>query len=324
MSEIETLRHKLIERGVLPANAAPFEPEATQRPWFVSIVLGCAGWLAGIFGLVFLSIIFSPDTAPGLSLMGAVLLAAAYGLYAVDRENAFLDQLALALSIAGQLALAMAAWQATHSAAGTAAGMTLLQVALVLMLPNRLAKLLSTFFACIAWALSLRFAWWGESAAHRAQDISLFAALIGWLVIWAPIAAGVHILVSREARWLAQGLQRFARPILSGLLISLTIGTWVSEPLGSLNFWRSSGETNWLALWPVLGTIAALFAATCAFRVRNHALVGVAIVGALAHVVQFYFLLGTTLLAKSAIMLTIGIALTLTAVMLEKRVEVRS
>jgi uncharacterized membrane protein len=59
-------------------------------------------------------------------------------------------------------------------------------------------------------------------------------------------------------------------------------------------------------MWPLLDVFAALVAALLAFRVRSNALVGTAIAAALIHVLQFYFLLGTTLLTKSLIMLGVG------------------
>jgi hypothetical protein len=43
--------------------------------------------------------------------------------------------------------------------------------------------------------------------------------------------------------------------------------------------------------------------------VRNRALIGLGICGALLHVAQFYFLLGTTLMIKSILMLLVGAAL---------------
>ena len=59
-------------------------------------------------------------------------------------------------------------------------------------------------------------------------------------------------------------------------------------------------------LWPLLAMFAALFAMLCAIRVRSKALLGAGIAAALLHVAQFYYLLGTTLLVKSAVMLVIG------------------
>ena len=49
---------------------------------------------------------FKPESGPMLFGVGAVLLAAAWAMYYADRHAVFLDQLALALSIAGQFAVA--------------------------------------------------------------------------------------------------------------------------------------------------------------------------------------------------------------------------
>jgi hypothetical protein len=169
--------------------------------------------------------------------------------------------------------------------------------------------MLAAFFACIAWALAVRFAWWGEwTFGSDRREIALAPALLGWLVIWVPIIVATQALLATESRWMAERLHRLARPALSGLILSLSIATWLSEPLGTLQFWTSadSPHRNWFVLWPLLGAATAVFAAMCAFRVRNRGLLGVAMAGALLHVAQFYFLLGFSLLMKSIIMIALG------------------
>lgn len=304
-----SLADALVACGVLRGEVAPVSQAASSRPWFISLVLGAAGWLAGLFVLLFALQLFDyPESAAQLATIGAVLLAAAYGLYAVDRESAFFDQLALALSIAGQIALVLAAGEATESGAGTA-GLALLQQLFVLVLmPNRLARTLAAFFACIAWALAIRFAWWGEfSFGETPQAGDLPQALVSWLVIWGPLLGAAYTLIRSEARWMASGLRAVARPALTGLLASLSIAVWAMEPLGVQL--ADSARSSWLALWPLLALLASLFVAVCAFRVRSRPLVGVAIAGALLHVSQFYYLIGTTLLIKSCLMLVVGAAL---------------
>jgi hypothetical protein len=311
---VDDLTDALVERNLIRGKAPP--PEAVDdRPWYISVVLGAAGWLAGLFALLFVGLLFEPETTVGFSVAGIVMLAAAFGLYSAGR-SAFFDQLALALSIAGQLALTWAAMQATESAAGTAALVTLLQLMLLITMPNRMAKVLAAFFACIAWALAVRFALWGETMLSDVRrEVPLGLALGSWLGIWAPLIAGCQALIAYEARWMAGRGRMLARSVQSGLLMALAIATWTSEPLGSLVFWSPSGETyaNWLVLWPLLGAGTALFAAICAYRLRNRALVGLSIAGALLHVMQFYYLLGTTLIMKSVIMLVVGVALLLAA-----------
>jgi len=317
----DTLAWELRRRGVIPDGDDSALATADDRPWFVALVLGGAGWLAGVFALFFVWVLFEPDTAAGMTLAGVVMLGAAFGLYIAARTSPFFAQLALAFSIAGQLSLVGAAIQATSSSAATAGLTAVMQAVLLLVLPNRFAKVLAAFFFCIAWALTVRFAWWGESTFDSEPfGVALMPALVGWLLIWAPIVVAVHIFIAREAEWMAIAAGRIIRPALVGALIGLSLATWVSEPFASLRFWqRDEAYTNWLALWPLLGTAAALFAAVSAFRLRDRALVGVAIVGALLHVVQFYYLLGVSLLAKSVVMLAVGGALLLTARLFENK-----
>jgi hypothetical protein len=143
-------------------------------------------------------------------------------------------------------------------------------------------------------------------------------ALIGWFVVWLPIVGTVHALVSNESRWMSAGSQRIARAALTGLLVSLSLATWMSEPFDSLMFWNEQHRTNWMALWPLLGAIGALLAAVYAFRLRSRVLIGIASVGALLHIGQFYYLLGLTLLAKSCIMLSVGVLALLSAAWLKR------
>jgi hypothetical protein len=320
----ETLRDELVRRRLIDADS-PAMPASNGRPWFISIVLGFSGWLAGAFVLVFVGLLFKPDTEAGIALAGLILLLGAFGLYAADRNSEFFDQLALALSIAGQFALTWAAVDAIDSEAATAALVAVMQVILLLVMPNAFAKVLAAFFGCCAWALAIRLAWWGESDFGRVREqVALAPALLGWFVVWAPIIGAVHALVGTERLWIAGGLRRIARAALNGMLVSLCVATWASEPFSSLSFWDDGqARTNWLVLWPLLGVVSALFATLYAFRLRNYAIIGVGVTGALLHVAQFYYLLGTSLLIKSCIMLVVGVAALLAAVWLRGQ-DVRS
>ncbi|HKZ73865.1 MAG TPA: DUF4401 domain-containing protein [Steroidobacteraceae bacterium] len=300
--------------GPAPEAAAP------DRPWYIGTVLGISGWLAGLFALGFVWMLFSPSGIGEISLVALILLAAAFGLYAVDRESAFFDQLALALSIAGQVAFVAAATELTKSLAGIAALVAVMQCVLVLAMPNRLARLLATFFACVAWALAIRFAWWGETFNADRGSVALGPALAGWAVIWIPVMAIAFALANTEAKWTAR-LRPLLGPVLSGLLLALALGTLVSEPIETLVLWGSetTGRTNWLVIWPLLAVGAALLAVVAAFLVRRHALLGVAIAGALLHVMHFYYLLGASLLVKSCIMLGVGVVLLAGSMLLAPR-----
>jgi hypothetical protein len=302
----------LVRNGAIAANAAPPLPQTDDRPWFVSALQGIAGWLAGLFVLAFISTAFKPSEPGAFAIFGVFLLAGAFGIYSTARNSAFMHQLALAASIAGQVSLTIAFAQvAKYTATIPAACVAVMQCALVFVMPNRLARALAAFFACIAWAVAIRFAWYGDSWDLR-HTAALTPALVGWAVIWIPVAALCALAIRSEASWMARpAAARIIRPALTGLLLALTFGTFASEPLEALAWFAPTGSRlqNWLVLWPLLNALMALFAAYCAFHLRSKALLGIAIAAALLHVGQFYFLLGTTLVVKSIIMLAMGVAL---------------
>jgi hypothetical protein len=312
------LADELERRGLLRARGGPV-PKRGDRPWFIGLVLGVSGWLAGLFGLLFVWSLFEPAGPTGFATAGIVMLAAAFGLYFAGRANAFADQLALALSIAGQLSFLWAVGDATDSAAATAAAAALMQAVLLIAMPNGLARTLAAFFACVALTAAVRFAWWEPALDLGGRPaVVLGPALASWVVIWVPLLVLAFALLRREAQWMAGPARRIVRPGLNGLLAALALGTWASDPFASFTFFRPDGDGNWLVLWPMLGAGTALLAARLAFRLRDRPLVGVAIVGALLHVTHFYYLLGTTLLVKSVIMIALG-ALLLSAAFVARR-----
>jgi uncharacterized membrane protein len=115
-------------------------------------------------------------------------------------------------------------------------------------------------------------------------------------------------------------LRRYARPVLIGTLLGLSVGGIVAEPFTIFAFGiESMGmRFSWWALFPLLSIALAMFSAWGAFRVRSHALLGLAVFAALVHLSRFYYLYGTTLLWKSVIMLTVGASLLLAGIALRK------
>jgi Domain of unknown function (DUF4401) len=310
---LSALTAALVQHGHLPPDTAPPPEAPPTRPWFIALLLGIAGWLAGLCSVFFLALVFEPKTAGSLGMIGVVLLAVAFGLYVADRNNSFLDQLALAFSIAGQLAVAGAIGQATEwKPALTASLIAILQGVLVLAMPNSLARLLSTMFACAAWAIAIRTGWlsggWFGSAR---ASVGFLPALLAWLVIWTPVAAAAWFLIAREAAWMATAFRTLARPVLSGLLIALAFGSLATAPWEMFDDFGPAGarRMNWLVIWPLLSAAGAMLAGFLAYRLRHTGLIGAAAVAAFLHAVMFYYLLGSTLLTKAAIMAVAGVVM---------------
>src|SRR5450631_2210449 len=197
-----TTAHDLVEalraRGMAIATRASTGDmsSASDRPWYIGLLLGTAGWFAGIFALAFVFMLFKPDSAGSALVVGFVLLGAAWGMFMADREGAFVSQLALALSIAGQFAALFGFhelfFKGRESLAGVAAIAIVLQAVLVLVMPSRLHRTMSTLFACVAWALAVRFA---------LSSPSIGALLVCFAIVWLPVGDALYTLIRTEPAW---------------------------------------------------------------------------------------------------------------------------
>lgn len=327
--------HELVEalraRGVIAADAPALTGLSHDRPWFIALLQGVAGWLGGIFLLAFLGVLVRPESTAAIAVTGVVLLLGAWALYYADREAVFFDQLALALSIAGQFALAWAIFKVSEAGLFVAANMLVLQCAVFALMPNRFARLLAAFFACAAWVYTIRFLLRpGDGDGHSLDEELIWRSPLtggtlvplGWLLTWVPMIALVVWLVERERRWMASRARVFARPALSGLLLGIAFAGLVTEPLGIflLGDEQLGVAVGWWSLVPLLSIALAVFAMVEAYRVRSAGILGAAMLAALIHLSRFYYLYGTTLLWKSLIMVCIGAALLSAAVALRKRV----
>jgi hypothetical protein len=310
---IATLR----ERGLLRSDTPLNLTADSDRPWFVSLMTGVAGWLAGIFLLGFIGLTLELDSSVTIFVIGVVLLAVAWMMYRADRQLVFLDQLALALSIAGQFAVAWALLDDAHSAFVMAGTILLLQLVVFALMPNRAARTIAALFAVLAWVYTVHFLlhpgnleslFWERREAVRT---GFGWSLAGWLLTWVPPLALTWVLTTRESHWMANAYRDRSRPLLSGLLVGIAIGGLAAYPLTSIVFGSEAIGIgmNWYALFPLLAIAMAVFAAYCAFQLRNLGLLGFAILAALVHLSKFYFLYGTSLTWKAVIMACLGVAM---------------
>jgi hypothetical protein len=323
-SEFVTL---LRARGVIPDKSLPTQD--LGRPWFVALLQGVAGWLAGIFLLTFIGLMFRPESTSTILLLGALLLAAAWVLYRADRNAVFLDQLALAISIAGQFAVAWGILKDDPSGLSVALTLLILQIFVWLIMPNKIARTLAALFATIAWVFTVRFLirpgqgeqlLFDDWEGHTPPMFGAWTVPIGWAATWLPILAIAVWLIRNEVHWMSSAIRSHARPLLTGLLLGLSLGGIATEPFTVfvLGTETMGLRFSWWALFPLLSVALAMFSAYGAFRTRSSALLGFAVFAALLHVSRFYYLYGTTLLWKSVIMLAMGAGLLVASVALRK------
>jgi len=246
---------------------------------------------------------------------GALLLAAAWGLYKVDRDGAFVSQLALALSIAGQCLALFGVGEillkgVSREFTGIAFLALLLQLGLIVVMPNSLHRTMSALFACTAWALLVRFGLWDHSVtwsnASAVTPSHAFAAG-GWAVSWLPIAAALYIVVRREPEWMERGWQAIVRPAATGLILGLAVTTLLSYPLDVFPFGHAQqAGRGGFSVWPLLSAIGAIAALAAAFALGSRGLSAVCVIAAFLHLSHFYYAMGTSLLLKSVTMVALG------------------
>lgn len=331
MSEaIRELTAMLRSQGVVPTDAPAPPGESADRPWYVALLQGVAGWLAGIFLLVFLGLIFRPESGVTLFTLGFLLLAAAWFMYRMDRNAVFFDQLALAMSMAGQIAVAVSVLKDNFSGLSISATALFLQIVVFFVMPNRTARGLAALFAAIAWVFTVQFMFrpgsgeellFGTAFGREAHMPALWTIPVTWLVTWLPMLAFAAWLIHREPQWMASKWRHFAREALIGVLLGLSLGSVDVTPISlfTLEVQPTGFPITWWALFPMLNVALAVFSAYGAFRLRSRWLIGSAALGALLHLSHFYYFYGTTLLWKSVIMLCVGAALLLAGVALAKR-----
>jgi hypothetical protein len=308
------LLNELHARGAIAEiRATASRGGAPDRPWYIGLMLGVAGWMSGVCLLLFVALAFKPEAGVAVLVVGIVLIGLAWALFNMDSEGAFVPQLALALSVAGQFATLFglgALVKGSHEIAGLALAAFVLQVALVYLMPNRLHRAMSALFATAAWALLVRYGLWDRSeglAVRSAQSPAL--ALLGWALAWPPVAGLLYYLIREEPRWMAAGRAAILRPAATGLIVGLALATLLSEPFAVFGWGEAANaRSGWLAVWPILSVFAALAALAAAFALGQRGLAAVCIAAALAHMSHFYYAMGATLLVKSLALLVMGAA----------------
>jgi len=317
-------------RGVDVRQTPPPVLDAAHRPWFVSLLLGFAGWFAGILLLVFIAITLELKSSTAAFVIGTALMVGAWAMYFIDRKAVFFDQFALALSIAGQCAVAWSMLEDVKSATVISGVLLVMQLLVLGVMPNRTARTLAALFATVAWSCTAHFAIrypntadYFFGSAYEAERVGSGAATLAWLLTWLPLGALAYWMTTREQLWMATPLRDLARPALTGLLLGISVAGFASEPFGFMAFGEDAlgARFGWWTLFPLLSIGLAMFAAYCAFRLRSFGVMGFAIFAALMHVSRFYYNFGTSLSMKSALMICVGAAMLGAGVLLGKRAE---
>lgn len=327
---LESLFSALHSKGYLLSPLPPTMPPATLgNPWYVRALTGFMGWLGGLLVLGFLGAMLSGlfNNTAAMATIALLLFAGSAAIYHVFSDNDFATQFALAASICGQVLATLAFGKAVgHSieASDVAWFVAALQVALVLVMPNALHRLLSSLFAVTALYV----------AAHKGVLLP---------VIDVTLALAWVLLVRNESAMVVRGWRRLAEPLIAGIGIALLL-----RPVAQIDLFRSTpwlpfsvysalafafALTLWVGLattrqstklraaavlatvvfcaltWQAPGLIASTLVLLIAFASGRRALSAAGILALLAYLSTYYYQLQMTLAEKSLVLTFGGLGL---------------
>jgi hypothetical protein len=315
-------------------------PEAggAHSPWFVRVMLGVAGWIGAVFLLLFIGIGMSfIIKTPGVAFVaGAVACAAAAVLFHKFPEGDFAGQFGLAVSMAGQalMLFGIADGLGSKQIAVVGMAMAVIQAALFRLLPNHVHRVWSAATGTCAAALAL-------------ADMGLVAfapvlVLVAFTWVWLrefDFAKGDLVR--------AGGYGLAIAAVVVAVMHGEASMAWILDqrrlPLGGVaGVWLGNALTSAALLWAVVqllaredvplesaqGKIAFIGAIILAvatlkapgigpaaavlvigFANGNRVLAGLGILALLAYLSHYYYSLQITLLEKSAVLASTGVAL---------------
>ncbi|WP_426745357.1 DUF4401 domain-containing protein [Myxococcus faecalis] len=306
---------------------------STASPWFVKAFAAFGAWLAAIFLLSFFACVGLWDEEEVFAVIGIVLVIAAVALRRTI-HGVFLEQLTLALTLAGVGMAGVGVAQFGSDNAGVGAGLVLCLV-LLFVYPDSTLRFLATLGAGAA-SLYLLL----ELVSGQVMDLGLLACtgLLHWLFLQqARLRTGKYgDLVGPVSFALACGLPAAMLTRLASFLVethewSLTL----PMPLLTLGLTAITLYTAWhimrehdlppsgapgAAVFAALTLVAVLTVHTptviCAvglmalgFHRRSNLMVGIATAFLLASGAWYYYDLSVTLLAKALALMGSGLIL---------------
>ena len=326
----EGLWERLVAGGVVSGPLPRGEP--TSSPWYVSAMVAVAAWIASIFLLVSLGIALPAVLRGGTGSLvtGALVCAACAIVMRMRNDKLFVQQFAVALSLAGQALLAHAILDAHWRSPERWLMFALVEAGLVVASPVYVHRVLSTIAA--AYAVRFAFAHAGLGVMFAPLVAGAFVAAWSCLrtrpvegALWRPVMAGVALvgllfvpasLVDMLAWQVGKppvggvALAWAAAAILAGVLLVAIRGILHDTGAGprsrTAGIAFAAGAGIALAAQPVPGLVVALVVLLVAFHEGSRTLTGLAIAGMIGALVHHYYALDATLLAKSGALLATG------------------
>ena len=328
---------RLLHAGLVQGEAP--QKASARSPWFVRVMLGVAGWFGALFLLLFVGfgMKFILET-PVVALVAGVLACTIAGvLFHQYRDNDFAGQFGLAISMAGQALMIFGIGDILKSKDLTtlALSMAVIQAVLFWLLPSYVHRVWSAGVGACALAVAL------ADMGFLAFTPALVLAAFAWVWLREFDHARLGSLVRAGGYGLAVAAVVIA--VMHGEVSIAWILDHPKAPVGGIaGVWMGAALTGAALLWAVIqllgredvpldsaqGKIAIIGAIILAaatlkapgigpatavlvigYANGNRVLAGLGILALLGYLSHYYYSLQITLLEKSMVLASTGIAL---------------
>ncbi|MGN6152819.1 MAG: DUF4401 domain-containing protein [Lysobacteraceae bacterium] len=351
-----TIRETRLWARLREAGQSVGEPPAHgDTPWYVALLSGTAAWVAAMFliGFVADGLHWYREQSWAMFALGAACAVFALGAMHLARGRVFIEQLAVASSLGGQLLMGLGLDQIANPMTGTAQMPWMWpMVAAIALAMHAFGRLpLHRFLCGVIFAVGVLGACSDGIPALRVVAVPLLA----WLALGAWVRSEAHDRAASVLSPLAWALSLVA--LLAVGFINLDARHF--EDLGAWALWlRPLGDAlllpllpvcaRWLlrrqadvaprtrmalivlscvlalACWRAPGVTLATTLALVGFALHRPVLLVVGLVGIGAYLLRFYFQLDTTLLEKSGWLLAAGAFLLLARVAARRALPVEA
>ncbi|HEY6720778.1 MAG TPA: DUF4401 domain-containing protein [Burkholderiales bacterium] len=315
-------------------------PQAGEvhTPWYVRVMLGISGWIAAgfLFGFVGIAFAFVLENKTASFAVGLILITAAYAVFRVAPRNDFTSMFALAVSLAGQVLMAIGVFgfldRHTTDAMPWAA-IAAIETVLAVAMPNFIHRVVS---ACAA---GLAFAYACEVSGAHVVPAGVVAVAVAFVWLNEARFGKLHAIVTPIGYGLTLSFVQIEGTATLRNSMSVVFGSrtlpetslWIGEALVVAALLVSVGvmlrRTGWARREPrsVLALVAAAAIGAASFKAPgiagglmivllgfsngNRVLLGLGIAALLFYVSGYYYLLDATLLVKSGVLMATGIVL---------------
>ncbi|MFA9273713.1 MAG: DUF4401 domain-containing protein [Candidatus Aquirickettsiella gammari] len=328
----QTLVQAAVVSGEIPAPGK--SQGSVSQAWYIRVMLGFSGWLGALFLMGFIGVAFTmlrENMIAGICI-GLALCTLAYVIFRSGSDNDFVLQLALALSMAGQGFVVFSLFQkSSQNHAAIFAVILLLEVLLVVVMPNFIHRFLSTVSAVYAAyflfhelglfgltsgivALLLTALWW--SPRHLRQPEVWrpigFALALALLTTEGSRLFPLVMLQNADAWWFKHGWRLAASLVNLALLVSTLLLLrreglrWSSLPALLV----MSGTLILCGIGYVApGLSHALLLILIAYSFGEKLLLGLGLFSLLSFLSHYYYQLQVSLLYKSIVLASLALLL---------------